>query len=356
MADNLMEYKCPHCGGVLEFDSASQKMKCPYCDSAFDVEELKGRDQALDQAPPAEQPGAWAQGETDHMGVYTCKSCGGEIVADKTTGATHCPFCGNPVVLTGQFSGDLKPDLVLPFQVDKNAAVRGLKQHMSGKKLLPRLFSKDSHLQEVKGVYVPVWLFDAQVEADLRYKATKTKNWSDNQYHYTETEEYQAARAGTVAYENLPVDGSSKVPADMLEALEPFDVAKAKPFQTAYLSGYLADRYDLTAEAAKPRAEERMRRSAEDAFRSTVEGFSTVETQSAHIRLQDSRVRYALYPVWLLHTRWKDKDYQFAMNGQSGKFVGDLPVDKSLLWKYRAIYGGIIAAVIYGVAFLVSHL
>lgn len=356
---NLIEYKCPQCGGVLEFDSATQQMKCPYCDSVFSVESLQSKDEVLENTVDGqwELPNsAWAQSETDHMAVYTCKSCGGEIIADETTGATHCPFCDNPVVMTGQFAGDLRPDLVLPFQLDKAAAKAALKQHMSGKRLLPKAFSRDSHLDEVKGVYVPVWLYDAKAHASMLFEATRSISRSDGQFRYTDTERYDVVRAGDLSFENVPADGSTKMPDELMESLEPFDVGQAKPFQTAYLSGYLADRYDVDAARCETRAKERIRRSTEEVFSKTVTEYDSARVKISQIRTTQNKVRYALYPVWLLNTTWQGQQYRFAMNGQTGKFVGDMPADNSLYWKLRAAWAAGIAAVVYGVVWLVTHL
>ena len=356
---NLIEYKCPQCGGVLEFDSASQQMKCPYCDSVFSVESLQDKDEALENTVEGqwELPhSTWSQEETDQMGVYTCKSCGGEIIADATTGATHCPFCDNPVVLTGQFAGDLRPDLVLPFRLDKAAAKAALKQHMSGKRLLPKAFSKDSHLDEVKGVYVPVWLYDAEAHASMLYETTRSSSRRDSQFHYTDTEEFEVVRVGDLSFENVPVDGSSKMPDELMESLEPFDIGQAKPFQTAYLSGYLADRYDVDAIRCETRAKERIRHSTEEAFARTVTGYDSARVKISQIQTTKNKVRYALYPVWLLNTTWQGQHYQFAMNGQTGKFVGDMPADNSLYWKLRAGWAAGIAAAVYAVVWLVSHM
>lgn len=356
---DLIEYKCPQCGGVLEFDSASQQMKCPYCDSVFSVEALQSKDEALENTVDGQwQPPetTFDESETANMGVYTCKSCGGEIVADETIGATHCPYCDNPVVLTGRFAGDLKPDLVLPFKLDKAAAKAALKQHMSGKRLLPRAFSTDSHLDEVKGVYVPVWLYDAKAHASLSLDATKSATHDEGTERITETEHFTLRRVGDLRFESVPADGSSKLPDEMMESLEPFELSEAKPFQTAYLSGYLADRYDVDAARCESRAKERIRRSTEDAFLRTVTGYDSVEARVCQIRTTENRVRYALYPVWLLNTTWQGEHYQFAMNGQTGKFVGDMPIDKSLYWKLRVAWAAGIAAAVYAVAWLVSHL
>ena len=96
-----------------------------------------------------------AEGETAGLHTYSCKSCGGEIVGDDTMAASACPFCGNPIVLTGQFAGDLRPDLIIPFKLDKKAAKEKLQEHLKGKTLLPKVFRSQNHIDEIKGVYVP---------------------------------------------------------------------------------------------------------------------------------------------------------------------------------------------------------
>jgi DNA-directed RNA polymerase subunit RPC12/RpoP len=339
MAD-LQQYKCPCCGGAIEFDSTLQKMKCPYCDTEYEVETLASYDDALkgdrDDVLQWEtgEENEWGDGEIDDLRVYVCQSCGGEIVGDETVGATTCPYCDNPVVMMGQFAGDLKPDFVIPFKLDKHAAIAALKKHYGGKKLLPKVFADENHIEEVKGVYVPFWLFDAEAEANVRYKTSRTRFWSDSRYHYTETSFFSVTRQGSLGFDRVPVDGSTKMDDTLMESIEPYDFSEAVDFRTAYLSGYLAQRYDVTAEDSIARANERIKQSTEDAFRNTVQGYNTVITEHSGVNLRNSTCRYALFPVWLLNTQWNGKKYTFAMNGQTGKLVGDLPADKKAVWRY----------------------
>ena len=348
---NVMEYKCPRCNGVLEFDSRLQKLKCPYCDSIFTVEQMQSKDDVLNeqQAQPHahQQPQQQTQqaAQTDGMGVYTCNSCGGELVADENTAATHCPFCGNPVMLTGRLSGSWKPDLVIPFQKTREDAKEALRRFTEGKKLLPKLFRSENYLNEIKGVYVPFWLFDARANGNASFEGTKTRSWRAGEYQYTETNYFDVQRAGSLLFDNVPVDGSVKMPADVMEAIEPYDCGGARPFQTAFLSGYLADKYDASADQCMQRADERIKRSTEDALRGTVTGYSTLSTVGSDVRIDHAKPKYALMPVWLLTSTWNNQQYHFAMNGQTGKMVGSLPVDKGAYWRYRLLYSGIFAAV-----------
>lgn len=358
----LQEYKCPCCGGAIAFDSTLQKMKCPYCDTEFDMEALKGYDDELqgeqsDNMQWETTSGAdWQEGETDGLRTYVCKSCGGEIVGDENTGATSCPFCGNPVVMMGQFSGALKPDIVIPFKLDKKAAKAGLMRHLSGKRLLPKIFKDQNHIDEIKGIYVPFWLFDTDVNAQVRYRATNVRTWSDSDYDYTETSFYMVHRGGSVGFQHVPVDGSSKMPDDLMESIEPYDFADAQDFHTAYLAGYLADKYDVTAEESIDRANQRVKRSTEEAFADTVKGYATVEVENSSVQFFGGKAQYALYPVWLLNTSWNGDKYTFAMNGQTGKFVGDLPVDKAAEKRWLALLSVVFTAVVYGGAWLLHIL
>ena len=283
------------------------------------------------------------------MRTYVCNTCGGQIVGDESTGATECPFCGNPVVMTGAFAGDLKPDLVIPFKLDKKAAMAALKKHYGGKKLLPKVFKDENRIKEVKGIYVPFWLFSADADGFARYKATRVRSWSDSNYYYTETSHFNVVRAGSMGFDNVPVDGSTKMDDALMEAIEPFDLSQAVDFQTAYLAGYLADRYDVDSQASITRANDRIKRSTEQSLASTVHGYSSVTPVNTNIKLENGSAKYALYPVWILNTLWNGQNYVFAMNGQTGKMVGDLPMDKGLFWKWFLGTAGAVAAAIFAV-------
>ncbi len=356
----ITEQKCPCCGGAVEFDVSSQNLKCPYCGTEFDIAALQQAEaneatvRAADSVNWNNQSAGWAAGETDGMSVYGCNSCGGEIIADATTGATTCPYCGNQVVVKGQFSGALRPDLVIPFKLDKKAAKEALKKHISNKKFVPKLFKSDNKLDEIKGVYVPHWLFSGDAVANAGYKGTTTKRWSDSDNNYVETSHYDIYRSGSVRFENIPVDGSTKMPDDLMESIEPFNVKEAVDFNTAYLAGYLADKYDVSVDDSFGRANERVKQSASDALKGTIKGYDTVNTVNVNMNIANGSYKYALYPVWLLTSKWNGKSYTFAMNGQTGKMTGDIPTDNKAVLTASAIAGAAIGAVLYGIAWLIA--
>ncbi|MCI6019422.1 MAG: hypothetical protein MRZ59_11335 [Clostridiales bacterium] len=358
---DLRQYKCPACGGAMEFDSTIQKMKCPYCDTVMDVQEYQNMQDAVYQnnagSAGSDQwqamgGGAWQSGETDGMCIYTCESCGGEIIADVSTGATTCPFCGNRIVMTGQFSGDLRPDYIIPFKLDKNAAKKAYHRHLSGKKFMPAIFKKENHIDEIKGLYVPFWLFDADTEANIMYEAERLRTWRSGDTEYTEHEIYNVQRAGRIGFSYLPEDCSRKMDDTLMESIEPYNFAEAVPFSTAYLAGYMADRYDVAMEERMERAKQRIKRSTIDAFKNTVQGYHSVKDVNSSVSLYNVRYLYALYPVWILNTTWKGKKYTFAMNGQTGKMVGDLPFDKNAFNRFVITWGVGFGAIVYAIMWL----
>ncbi len=355
--DTLLQYKCPSCGGSLAFNSDVQMLKCPYCDTELDVKALEALDQALETQPQEdmswEQNGGtqWQEGEEANLRTYVCQSCGGEVVGDATTAATTCPYCDNPVVMAGQLSGALKPDLLIPFQLDQEDAKAALLKHVTGKPLLPKVFKSENRLKEIKGIYVPFWLYDAHADADVTYHATRSRSWVSGEYVCHETCHYRVERAGDLRFSAVPVDGSSKMPDDLMESIEPYDLSQAKPFQTAYLAGYFADKYDVDSEKSQERANDRIRESAQEELRETVTGYGSVVAEHTAVRLKESRSRYALYPVWMLTTRYKEQNYTFAMNGQTGRFVGNLPTNWVAFWLWfvgLTLSIGVIGSFLFG--------
>ncbi len=357
--DNLLTYKCPCCGGAIEYDSTSEKLKCPYCDTEFELDTLKAYDSELkntaeDSFEDAETTNQkWSDEDANGMSVYICKSCGGEVVAEETTAATFCPFCGNPVVISGRLSGELYPDKVIPFKVDKKAAKAALLRHFTGKKLLPKIFKDENHLDGMKGVYLPYWFYDGDADASIRYNAQKVSHWSDKDYDYTRTDYYMAVRRGTLSFDHIPSDGSSKFDDKVSESIEPFYFDGALDFRTPYLSGFYAERYDLSASDCIERVKTRMKNSTEREFKKTVTGYTSVSTSSSVVSVTNSKASYLLCPVWILNTSWNGKEYNFYVNGQTGKIVGDLPLDKGAYWRWLL---GLTAAISAGCAFLISML
>ena len=357
---SILEYKCPNCGGALHFDSDVQSMKCPFCGTELEMENVEAYAEALeytaqDELDWVQHSSHWQEGESSHLSVYTCQSCGGEIIQEESDIASSCPFCGNPVINTGRVSGSLRPDLIIPFKYDKKSAKEAYLRHCN-KDFVPKVFLTPEHIDEIKGVYVPFWLYDAKADASMRYRASRTRSWREGEYRVSETSHYLLVRDGSLDYEAVPADASTKMDDTLMESIEPYDLSEAVEFNTGYLSGYLANRYDIDAKQCEERANERIRNSTQSAFRSTTTAFDSVMLEHSAIRLKEGTAHYALLPVWLLVTTYQGQKYTFAMNGQTGRIVGDLPSENSEVVKNFAVRSVQTAAVCYGAYLLYSLL
>ena len=360
MPTQVTEFKCPACTAPLHFSEETGRLECDYCGSSFSVEEMESRSAEKEQQAAEAFEKAAAEAKADakdwdgpdaqdswgeagtHLKTYSCSSCGAELICDEATAATSCPYCGNNAIIPGQFRGALKPELVIPFQIGKDEAVKALKAHYKGKPFLPKSFSDENHIQEIKGIYVPFWLFDGQAEADVSFAATRSTVMVTGRERITTTRHFDVRRAGTVSFEKIPVDASKKMPDDYMDSLEPFRYDAMVPFSTAYLPGFFADIPDVSIEECSLRAELRATDTAVESMSRQVSGYETCIPTRKDAQLRRGKVRCALLPVWLLSTQWEGQNFLFAMNGQTGKMVSDLPVSKKRYWAW---WGGLTAGI-----------
>ena len=356
------ELKCPCCGGSLQFDSKSQNIVCPYCDSQFSVDDLKkysddlASDKEEDVSWDESMVQAYTNQDKEGIKVYSCESCGGEIIVEETTSSTTCPYCGNNLLVSKQLSGDLKPNYVIPFKNDKENIQECLLKFFKKKPLCPSSFKKENVIEEIKPLYVPYWLFDADVAGKVRFKGEIVRRWSDANYDYKEVKYYSLVRGGNIAFDRVPVDGSQKMEDKLMESIEPFDFKEAVEFNAGYLAGYAADRYDVSKEVTFNRATERFRDGTIEAFKSDIHGYTNVTLNDSNIQLSNTKALYALYPVWILNSKWKEKNYRFAINGQTGKTAGNLPVSPARFTLFWLLFFLIFAAIGLGIGALMEYL
>ena len=325
----VLEYKCPHCGGGLTFGQENQSMHCPYCESDFDLEAvLEQEKQIPDPEIQWDHSGGteWSENEKEKLVTFVCPNCGGQLTTDANTAATFCPYCDNPAVIPGRVADHLKPDGVIPFRTSKEDAVNAFRKLCQGKPLLPKFFTEDHRVEKISGIYVPFWLYDCKSDFSGSYKATRVHHWSDSKYIYTRTEYYHLLREADAEFVRIPMDASVKMDNAIMESIEPFDYSQLVDFETAYLSGFLADKYDVEAKDGEDRVRSRVQESMHSMVGNTLLGYSTVVPMTRNLNVSHGNAKYVLLPVWMLHTRYQDKTYVFAMNGQTGKITGTFPI------------------------------
>ena len=353
---DALGYKCPNCCADIKFSAAEQKFVCEYCNSSFTEQEMKDI-AVLQEQQHHDRPEEETQTDTeftDHTSVYSCDSCGATIMADENTAATFCYYCHNPVILKGRVSGDYRPSYVLPFQIDRETAIGHFKKFCKEHRFLPGDFLSAGQQEKIVGLYVPFWVTDVNVNAEMDALGKKIRSWTSGNYSYTETQEYAVARKADIVIRGLPADGASHIDDELMEAVEPFDYSQTKPFAMQYLSGFLAEKYDQNMAAMFPRIQKRAVQASDQLVRQSMEGYSTVSVTRSDIRVMGTKWEYMLLPVWFMTYKYRDKIYEFALNGQTAKFVGTPPLSKGKLAAFCASLALGVAAICMLVGVLVK--
>ncbi len=348
----IMQQKCPNCGGAPKFDPETGKLVCPYCGTVFEIIPDEKRPE---EAPEAAEPetaepetpassdiegfdfdGLNEQAQDENAGalpVYNCVSCGAEVIATAEQAALTCPYCGNNIVLTDKVSGKLRPDRVVPFKISSKELPAAVTRFYKDKVLLPRRFFSESTMGKVTGIYVPFWVFNGKLTGDMNFNAQATSQHRDGNYIVHDTKHYALERGVNMEFENVPVDASKKIDDALTDSIQPFDMSEAKPFDTRYLAGFTADRFDQARDDIAVKAKQLMLTTAEKIVRGNEAGYSSVAGTGSSLKA-DLKALYMLLPVYMFSIEYGGKKYSYAVNGQTGKVVGEVPTDKGVSRAY----------------------
>lgn len=318
----VLDNRCPACGAKITFNPKNQMWDCEYCGSKFTLEEMKKYHNAsTDDVHHVED-----LKKIDNMDVYHCKNCGAEVMADETTTATFCVYCGSTAILKERILEGVAPSKLIPFKKVKEDAIRAFQGLSKGRPLMPKLFSKPENIQKISGVYIPFWAYDLKVSGKISFHAEDVTTWSDYDYHYVKKDRFLAKRKAQMEFQQVLVDGSSRFQDDLMDSLEPFDYSDLVDYNHAYLSGFLAEKYDVDSDQAIDRAKGRVMNTAIDAAKDTVHHQSSVIADNK-LGVEQVKCDYILLPVWMVNIKYRQKDYIFAMNGQTGEIVGNIPLN-----------------------------
>lgn len=339
---SVVTYKCPSCGAGIAFDSASQRFKCEYCLSEFTEEEIRNRTDGGAPAEESRSDEAENQAYCDGLISYTCSNCGAEVFADENTAADICYYCHNPVVCSGRLTGQLRPHKIIPFAYDQEEAKSRFLAFARRKWFVPRDFFSEAHAEQIRGVYFPFWLTDADVTASASANATRVRTWKAGNKLYTETSHYRLFRRGGIHFEDIATSAYSGDDKKMLEGILPFPPEALKEFTMTYLSGFLAKKRNIERDRVENEVRGRINRYSTTLLSGTMSGYTTVTGVNCNARLEKYIWDYALMPLWILTYQKSGKTYTYAMNGHTGKIYGELPVSGG---KLLALFGSLLVGV-----------
>lgn len=339
----VIVYKCINCGGPLAFKADTQNWTCDYCLSEFHEQEVRSfiNNEQAEAEKNTEIAHELEQEFQENAVGYSCESCGAEIVTDDTTAATFCYYCHNPTIIPRRLEGEYRPEKVIPFQINRERATELFINWCKKKPLLSKQFTATSELEKLSGIYVPFWLFHCSPFGEISSDATKVRSYTRGDTRYTETKYYRVLREGKAIFRDVPADGSRKMDDELMSVLEPYHYKDLTDFSMSYLSGYLAEKYDMDQNDVYPRVSEIMRKNMSTLLRETINGYSSVSVKRTDVKLKNVEATYVLLPVWMFTYQFKGNTYIFAMNGQTGKIAGKLPISKG---RASAWFGAVSAA------------
>ena len=336
-------YKCPSCGAYLVFNPDTQRWRCDFCGADFDEQTLLAKADKYQQEAEHGEHQAEQTADGSQV-VYHCPSCGSEIMTDETTVATNCYYCHNPVVLQGKLTADMRPELVLPFTVSKDKAIEAFMKWVKGKKFVPKGFFARDQVQQMQGVYYPHFVTDCDVDASYDGEGRDSTVSETHDYIVTTTKHYAFHRRGDIHFAHVMRPALKSTDRKLSDGIHPFPLDDLKAFSGAYLTGFLAERRDLTADEATADVAAELQGYLRPLLDDTVHYDSSSGTAKGTITGKKSQ--YVLLPTWVLTYKGAEKEpYYYAMNGRNGNVCGKLPIDKGKLFGACLGIGAAVTAV-----------
>ena len=307
-----MYFRCKNCGGNVVYSPERHGMYCPYCESEGSEERAEGQTGAL----------------------TLCPNCGGEVEVQEHTSATQCPYCDSFLIFNERVEGKYAPRMLIPFQMGKESCKNSLREKFRKCRFSPTDFLSEARLNGIQGYYVPYWFYDYKTVCHYQGEGTKVRVWRSGDKEYTETSVFAIERSMDMDFDRIPVDASEQMPDDVMDLLAPFQYGQMVDFSPRFMSGFYGEKYNMPAGEVETRAMSLMKEDAAKLLRESYAGYNTVRTVREDISVKDSRASYGLLPVWKYIYRYKEQDYPFYVNGQTGKIVGTAPFSRAKFLAY----------------------
>ena len=319
-------YDCPNCGGNLRFDISLQKLHCDYCGTDLDPYSYEKKKDAVES-------------QVFETTVYTCPQCGGEIMTTNVSATGFCTYCGASTILDSRIRNEKRPARIIPFQKTKEDCKKSFAAMMRRSLYAPKELKSPEYLENFRGIYIPYWMYDFKINQIKGMRGSTSARHGD----YIVTKHYSLNCDMDTSYNGVSFDASSSLDDSLSESIAPFDANGAKDFTPSFLCGFYADTADVPASTYKGDALSLIAEDVVDRAKSQIfpgRGAVTPSDPERVLRYSSSKPACAMFPVWFLTYRHKDRVAYAVMNGQTGKISSDLPIVEG---KYLA--GSLIFAV-----------
>lgn len=363
-------FPCAQCGAKLEYAPGTSTLLCPYCGhrNAIDAgPEVGGAASALGPVEELDFRAALAEEQRSaprtEFTTVKCVACAAQTTRPPNVTAFSCPFCGTPINATELTSHLITPRSLLPFKTTQNEARDLFRRWLRSLWFAPTALKSQAYVDAaIRGVYLPYWTYDARTvtryvgERGDAYYVPVTTTVMVNGKPQTRTVMQRRIRWTSVSgvvengFDDLLVPASRSIPNDKARVLEPWDLGSLVPYQDAYLSGFVAESYQIDLEGGFEIARAMMNPVIESTIRSDIGG----DEQRIHdFRPAYSNVtfKHLLLPAWISAYRYMNKVYHFFVNARTGEVTGERP------WSFWKIAGAVVAGLIaIGVVALIAYM
>ncbi len=307
--------KCPTCGSNIVYEPELGSMMCRNCGNIYSPDTMESRGSLGISKEHDYMGDSDVSGDDKKRHEIVCNSCGATLIADENTMSTMCPFCGSPALITRRMTREFKPDYIIPFKIDKDQAKTIAKNWLNTRSYVPWGFKNKCRLTNMTALYVPFWLLDCVVHSEM---GGTGKNGG-------RALEVNAKMAYHV--KGVPFDASVKIANKLMEAIEPYDYKDMVRFESKYLQGFYADKYDQVPTDITNRIVRRIDKFSRDEIGLISHRYQEFEVRSEKnlTWMSDASVKYCLLPVWFMTVEFEGSTYQFAINGQTGEASGQVP-------------------------------
>lgn len=289
----IVDNKCPSCGASLEYNIDTQNWKCKHCRKEYNLEEVKKIKHNIKKK----------------LNELVCPTCNAKLIVNDNIISTKCIYCRNDVIVEKTQDKITTPDKIIPFKIGKKELKIILKEYTKNKKLLPENFDITKYINNAQGIYIPFWLFT-------------------NKYKATVRDYNKIVKKADIIFENIPLDANKHLDNNLIRSIEPYNYNEITKFDSSYLAGFIAQKYDVESKEGKKEIKERCALSIEELFSNPKSKYA-VPNNLVNETLTDEKAEYALLPVWLLDIEYNNENYLIIVNGQNGKISGHLPISKS---------------------------
>lgn len=334
----LLHFGCPNCGADMTYNIGLKKLHCDHCDYSEEFGEDKAE---------------WINAPVPDGEIFrTCPNCGGEIPAGKKTCSTKCEYCGTSLIITERLNGDYRPDSILPFALDKTKAVDSFMKWCHNGRFAPAGFTSPKNIENLKPLYIPFWIYDLDTSTSVDATATKVNIYVNGDTEFTETEFFDVHRTLDLEYDKIPYDASEEVDDTLISKVLPYNFDALTEFRMPYLAGFMTEQRDYASEELAPLVKHQVEGYISNYANSCINGYSSVRINNMNIDYRHEGSAYAYLPLWFISYPYLGKNYIFAMNGQTGKVIGEPPVSMMKIFAHF----GVISFIIFLISLLIGGL